>query len=63
MSYQLHVDPVINMRITPDDAELLCKAILCAGHQHFSDTFDNASWERLTAMRKQLAQLNGWKKA
>ena len=57
---QLHVDQIFNMQITKADAELLSKAILCAGHITFSETFDNQSWERLETMRKQLTALAGW---
>ena len=57
---QLHVDQVFNMQISKADADLLSKAILCAGHITFSKQFDNRSWNRLEAMRKQLTALAGW---
>ena len=57
---QLHVDQVFNMQISKADADLLSKAILCAGHITFSEQFDNRSWNRLEAMRKQLPALAGW---
>ena len=57
---QLHVDQVFNMKISKADAELLSKAILCAGHITVSETFDRESWKRLETMRKQLTALAGW---
>ena len=60
MIHKLHVDQVFNMQISRADADLLSKAILCAGHITFSETFDNDSWKRLEAMREQLTALAGW---
>ena len=48
------------MQISKADADLLSKAIICSGHITFSEQFDNRSWNRLEAMRKQLTALAGW---
>ena len=61
MIHKLSIEKQVNMRITQSDAELLCKAILCAGHITFSEQFDNQSWQRLETMRTQLMALQGWK--
>jgi hypothetical protein len=61
MTHKLSIEKQFNMRIMESDAELLCKAILCAGDIKFSEQFDNQSWQRLQTMRTQLMALQGWK--
>ena len=62
MTHKLSIEKQFNMRIMESDAELLCKAIQCAGHITFSEQFDNQSWQRLETMRTQLMALQGWRK-
>jgi len=57
---QLTIEELFNMQISRADADLLSKAIICAGHEIYADKFDKRSWTRLEAMRKQLTALAGW---